>query len=94
VVRKDDNDVRSHSFEELNNHASDTVLDTEMRLYLIGNLKFLFTIMGRDGYSGAWCIYCVLLKQSQWTTIHEIMMRGNVFAKPTCGRLKSYMALQ
>jgi hypothetical protein len=70
VVRKDDNDVRSHSFEELNNHASDTVLDTEMRLYLIGNLKFLFTIMGRDGYSGAWCIYCVLLKQSQWTTIH------------------------
>jgi hypothetical protein len=26
-------------------------------------------MMGRDEYSGAWCIYCVL-KQSQWTTIH------------------------
>jgi hypothetical protein len=40
-----------------------------MRLYLISDLKFLFTMMGRDGYSVLWCIYCVL-KQSQWTAIH------------------------
>jgi hypothetical protein len=69
VVRKGDANVCSISFEELNNDASDTVLDTEMRLYLIGDLKFLFTMMGRDGHSGSWCIYCVL-KQSQWTAIH------------------------
>jgi hypothetical protein len=31
--------------------------------------KFLFTMMGRDGYSSSWCIYCIL-KQSQWTAIH------------------------
>jgi hypothetical protein len=41
----------------------------EMRLYLIVDLKFLFTMMGQDGYSAAWCIYCVL-KENKWTTMH------------------------
>jgi hypothetical protein len=30
VVKKDDNDVRSIAFEELNKDASNTVLDTDM----------------------------------------------------------------
>ena len=80
LVSKDDTNVRSISFEELNKGASDTVLDTEMRLYLIGDLKFLFTMMGRDGYSGAWCIYCVL-KQSQWTAMHGDNDDGNCDCK-------------
>ena len=41
-----------------------------MQLHIISDLKFLFTMMGKDRYSGAWCIYCVL-KQSQWTAIHR-----------------------
>ncbi len=80
--------------KELNNDASDTVLDTEMRLYLIGDLKFLFTMMRRDGYSGAWCIYCELKQSQSGPQYTEIMTMGIVTAKPTSGQSKSYMALQ
>jgi hypothetical protein len=44
VVKKDDNDFCSIAFEELKD-ASNIVLDTEMPLYLIGDLKFLFAMM-------------------------------------------------
>jgi hypothetical protein len=41
VVKRDDNGVRSISFEELNKDVNNIVLDTEIQLHLIGDLKFL-----------------------------------------------------
>jgi hypothetical protein len=57
-------------------------------MYLIGDIKFLFTMMGRDGCSGAWCIY-----KASGPQYREITMRGSVIVKPACGQLKSYMLM-
>jgi hypothetical protein len=40
-----------------------------MKFYLIGDLKFLFMMLGRSGFSGSYCLYCEL-KQAQWKKKH------------------------
>jgi hypothetical protein len=40
-----------------------------MQFYLIGDLKFLFMMMGRSGFSGSYCLYCQL-KQAEWKKQH------------------------
>jgi hypothetical protein len=41
----------------------------QMKFYLIGDLKFLFMMLGRSGFSGTYCLYCEL-KQAQWKKEH------------------------
>ena len=41
-----------------------------MELFLIGDLKFLFMVVGRSGLSGHWCLYCKL-KKSEWKLKHK-----------------------
>jgi hypothetical protein len=65
----DEKKQRSVFFQSNNPLDNNIILDTELRFFLIGDLKFLFTMLGQDGYSGSWCLYC-LLKQSNWTAIH------------------------
>jgi hypothetical protein len=40
-----------------------------MKFYLIGNLKFIFMMLGRSGFLGIYCLYCEL-KQTQWKKKH------------------------
>jgi hypothetical protein len=40
-----------------------------MEFYLIGDLKFLFMVLGRSGYSGSNCLYCDLTI-TQWKKLH------------------------
>jgi hypothetical protein len=40
-----------------------------MKFYLIGDLNFLFMMLGRSGFSGSYCLYCEL-KQAQWKKKH------------------------
>ncbi|KAL7564736.1 hypothetical protein ACA910_010147 [Epithemia clementina (nom. ined.)] len=40
-----------------------------VELFLVGDLKFLLMVVGRDGYSGLWCLYCHL-KQAEWVRVH------------------------
>ena len=42
----------------------------EVNFYLIGDLKFVFMVLGRSGYCGSWCLYC-LLKSADWCKIHK-----------------------
>jgi hypothetical protein len=39
------------------------------KFYLIGDLKFLFMMLGRSGFLGSYCLYCEL-KQAQWKKKH------------------------
>ena len=41
-----------------------------IELFLIGDLKYLFMVLGRSGFSGSWCLYCQL-KQSEWVRQHK-----------------------
>jgi hypothetical protein len=41
-----------------------------LELFLIGDLKFLFMVLGRANYCGSWCLYCKL-KQAEWTEMHK-----------------------
>ena len=42
----------------------------DMELFLIGDLKFLFMVLGRSGFCGNWCLYC-MLKKSEWIKQHQ-----------------------
>ena len=37
---------------------------------MIGDLKFMFMVCGRNGYAGAHCLYC-FLKASKWKEKHQ-----------------------
>ena len=39
--------------------------------FLCGDLAFLFTVLGREGYEGWWCYFCKLFK-TEWQTGTEI----------------------
>ena len=54
------------------NSESGEVISTKVKLelFLIGDFKFLFTMMGRDGFSGHHCLYC-RMKASEWKAKHE-----------------------
>ena len=41
----------------------------KLKFCLIGDLKFQFMVLGRGGFAGSWCLYCVL-KKSEWARIH------------------------
>jgi hypothetical protein len=45
-------------------------LQFDLKMYLVGDLKFLFMMLGRDGFSGSWCLYCSP-KQSEWKKQHS-----------------------
>jgi hypothetical protein len=36
-----------------------------MKFYLIGDLKFLFMLLGRRGFSGSYYLYCEEIKHAQ-----------------------------
>jgi hypothetical protein len=40
-----------------------------MKFYLIGDLKFIFMMLGRSGFLGSYCLHCKL-KQAQWKKKH------------------------
>jgi hypothetical protein len=46
-----------------------TTQAVKLELFLVGDLKFLFMMMGRSGYSGSNCVYCKL-NSKQWKTYH------------------------
>ena len=50
----------------------------KMRCWLMGDLKFLFMVVGRTGFEGAHCLYCTLRK-AQWLKCHkeELKRKGN-----------------
>ena len=41
-----------------------------LELFLIGDLKFLFMVLGRANHCGSLCLYCKL-KQAEWTEMHK-----------------------
>ena len=56
------------------------------KLFLIGDLKFLAMVLGREGFCGAWCMYCKL-KKAQWV---KCIVTGNPStAMQTSGRFLS-----
>jgi hypothetical protein len=65
----DDNMKCSVFFPAASPLENNIVLDAELRVFLIGNLKVLFTMLDQDGYSRSWCLYCQL-KHGNWTAIH------------------------
>ena len=56
-------------YGENNQSGKASSIDLKVDLYLISDLKFLFTMMGRDGFSGNYCLYC-RQKASEWKEKH------------------------
>ena len=52
------------------------IFECKIDLYLIGDLKFLFMVMGQSGYSAHYCLYC-RLKSAQWRTIYKNQKKIN-----------------
>mgnify|MGYP000582880178 CR=1 FL=1 len=73
IVTEDAQKKRSILFEEPDGGVDDAISIVgrfDLELYLIGDLKFLFMMLGRSGYSSSWCLYCKL-KKAQWTDLHR-----------------------
>ena len=51
-----------------NRDDDDYIISIEM--YLTGDLKILFMMMGRSGYSAHYCLF-YRLKQSEWEKLHS-----------------------
>jgi hypothetical protein len=72
VVHQDTNngDLSLH-FDDAVAAAEGTqvIVDSTLELYLMGDWKFLFMMVGRSGYCGSYCMYC-RLKQSEWVVRH------------------------
>jgi hypothetical protein len=46
------------------------VLNTTISIYLFGDFKFLYAMLGRSGYESSWCLYCTMSK-AQWKEKHQ-----------------------
>jgi hypothetical protein len=46
-----------------------TAQAVKLEFFLVGDMKFLFMMLGRSGYSGSNCLYCKL-NSKQWKTKH------------------------
>jgi hypothetical protein len=55
------------SFGQRDNQTD--AIGIDMEFYLIGDLKFLFMVLARTGYSGSNCLYCDLTS-TQWNQLH------------------------
>jgi hypothetical protein len=47
------------------------VCDSKIRLFIAGDMKFEFTMAGRDGFSGSYCLWCKLSK-AEWSICHNL----------------------
>ena len=67
VSKKNESRNREIKYEQ-DNTNDQMVLPIDF--FMIGDLKFLFMISGRNGFSGSKCLYC-MLKASQWKKQHQ-----------------------
>jgi hypothetical protein len=65
----DDQGKKNLQFEKFAGSIGVVVIDVPLAFYMMGDLKFLFMMLGRDGFSGSHCMYC-MYKQSEWVTKH------------------------
>ena len=65
VSKKDNNGARQVNFDGRDN---DFVFPVEF--FAIGDLKYMFMVVGRSGYSGAHCMHC-FLKSADWKKLHK-----------------------
>jgi hypothetical protein len=63
-------DLSLHFDDTAAAEGSQVIVDSTLELYLMGNWKFLFMMVGRSGYCGGYCMYC-RLKQSEWIALHS-----------------------
>ena len=75
VVKEGDNEIQLVFGDDPTNQNY-VIFECKMDLYLIGDLKFLFMVMGQSGYSAHYCLYC-RLKSAQWRTIYKNQKKIN-----------------
>ena len=51
--------------DDVNANARESLCDAEIRLFVVGDLKFYAQMLGRDNMSGSWCMWC-RMAPSQW----------------------------
>ncbi len=64
-----DGDLSLHFDDEAAAEGTQVIVNSTLELYLMGDRKFLFMMVGRSGYCGGYCMYC-RLKQSEWIALH------------------------
>jgi hypothetical protein len=60
-----DGDLSLHFDDAAAAEGTQVIVNSTLELYLMGDWKFLFMMVGRSGYCGGYCMYC-RLKQSKW----------------------------
>ena len=51
--------------DDVNANARESLCDAEIRLFVVGDLKFYAQMLGRDNMSGSWCMWC-RMAPTQW----------------------------
>jgi hypothetical protein len=65
------NDLKLYFEDTEASEDTRVVTSSVVQLYLVGDWKFLFMMLGRSGYCGNYCMYCRLSK-AQWKLIHSV----------------------
>jgi hypothetical protein len=69
VVRLEENGQMSLCFNDINNEG--TICNVPIYLFINGDMKYFAQMLGREGMSTSWCMYCQI-HPSDWNGLQSI----------------------